>query len=105
MNISDKMAEGYRKSKEMYFHEECESDLLIFTVALVLFFTGISKVTPTGNLFTSEPDGCVKIRDSFEVNEEPITVPMLLQQLASDYGDYSALAYKKNEEWKMVNYR
>lgn len=67
--------------------------------------TGPDKIRPTDDIYTSAPDGCVKIRNSFDIDTKPISVPTLLDQAVEKWGDLPALGSRNGNGWDIVNFR
>lgn len=68
--------------------------------------TGPDKLRPTDNIHTSVPDGCVKIRNSFEIDTKPISVPTLVNEAVERWGDLPALGTRiEGAGWDIVNFR
>ena len=67
--------------------------------------SGPDKLRPTDNIYTSTPDGCVKIRNSFEIDTQPISVPTLLNEAVEKWGDLPALGTREDNGWNIVNFR
>lgn len=69
---------------------------------------GPDQVIPSENVYTAEPDGCVKLRipkSGMAVETiTPISVPGLLRRTVETYPNHTALAYKVDGEWKKITY-
>lgn len=66
---------------------------------------GPDKIKPTDNIHTSSPDGCVKIRNSFDIDTQPISVPTLVDDAVKKWGDLPALGTRQGSGWDIVNFR
>eukprot|EP00076_Gallus_gallus_P030673 XP_015155300.1 long-chain-fatty-acid--CoA ligase ACSBG2 isoform X1 [Gallus gallus] len=70
--------------------------------------TGLaSSSRPASNVWTTQQDGEVKLRMDEEGmgSEAPKTVHEVFQEAVSKYGDYYALASKKNGQWVKLTYK
>nr|XP_033792951.1 long-chain-fatty-acid--CoA ligase ACSBG2-like isoform X2 [Geotrypetes seraphini] len=65
-----------------------------------------SKLGPADKLWTTKPDGLVRLRvEETENRSEPaITVHQLFQQTVQQYGDWPALAVKVDGQWETHSY-
>ncbi|XP_065601909.1 long-chain-fatty-acid--CoA ligase ACSBG2 isoform X2 [Cyrtonyx montezumae] len=66
-----------------------------------------SSSPPASSVWTTRQDGEVKLRMDEEGigSEAPKTVHKLFQEAVSKYGDYYALAFKKNGQWIKLTYK
>ncbi|XP_077440942.1 long-chain-fatty-acid--CoA ligase ACSBG2 isoform X2 [Vanacampus margaritifer] len=66
-----------------------------------------AAVVPKSNLWTSQPDGEVKIRmeDSGLAAETPLTVDQLFASSVRNFGKYPAVSWKEGEQKKSLNYK
>lgn len=88
----------------MFTFKSCNVTFSIFYK--IHSISGPDKLRPTDNIFTCEPDGCVKIRNSFEIDEQPISIPTLVNQAVEKWGDRPALGVKSEyDEWVTINFR
>lgn len=65
---------------------------------------GSDRIRPTDELYTCNRNGCVKIKNSFEEKEPPITVPTLLKKTVQKFSHLPAMAFKENDKWKFITY-
>jgi long-chain-fatty-acid--CoA ligase ACSBG len=65
---------------------------------------GPDRVLPSDELYTCLANGRVKLRESFEVNETPISVPTLLKQSAQKFSQLPAMAFKEDDQWNFITY-
>lgn len=77
-------------------------------ILISCYFLGPNQVVPTDNVYTTKPDGSVKLRVpksgmAIETTT-PISVPGLVKKAVDTYSDHTALAYKENGEWKKITY-
>ncbi|XP_050431822.1 very long-chain-fatty-acid--CoA ligase bubblegum [Adelges cooleyi] len=66
---------------------------------------GPDQVLPATELYTSIPNGRVKLRIEKGSDSTPISVPGLLSNAVEKYGDKPALNYKADNKWISVTYK
>ncbi|XP_019368910.1 PREDICTED: long-chain-fatty-acid--CoA ligase ACSBG2 isoform X1 [Gavialis gangeticus] len=73
----------------------------------MFMFKAPASPPPTSGLWTTQRDGEVKLRmDEHGIGSEtPKTVHELFQESVKNYGDYFALASKKNDKWIKFTYK
>ncbi|XP_030048652.1 long-chain-fatty-acid--CoA ligase ACSBG2 isoform X2 [Microcaecilia unicolor] len=65
-----------------------------------------SNLGPADDLWTTKCDGLVRLRmdETRYGSEPPVTVHQLFQQAVQQYGDWPALAVKKDGQWETITY-
>ena len=69
---------------------------------------GPDQIIPAETITTTLPDGCVKIRDYEEGNEnqlQPLSVISMMRQTVETHGDQIALRVKRDETWHEWTYQ
>ncbi|XKL69250.1 hypothetical protein PGB90_007019 [Kerria lacca] len=62
------------------------------------------RIRPAEKFYTCDADGCVKLRESYEVVEEPILVTTLMKQKAEQLANKTAIVFRENNEWNAVSF-
>ncbi|XKL64688.1 hypothetical protein PGB90_004774 [Kerria lacca] len=71
----------------------------------LLFKQSGDRIRSADNVYTWIADDCVKLRNSYGIDEVPITIPMLFQSAVQKYANNSALATMEDGRWKMITFR
>lgn len=73
-------------------------------IVFILFYIGPDRIRPAEKFYTCDADGCVKLRESYEVVEEPILVTTLMKQKAEQLANKTAIVFRENNEWNAVSF-
>ena len=69
---------------------------------------GPDQILPAENITTTDPEGCVKIRDHFDETLEylpPISVISMFRNTVVNHGERNALRVKRNGIWQEWTYK
>ena len=68
---------------------------------------GPDQILPAENITTTQPDGCVRLRNYGEENESlpPMSVVSMMRKTVEKHGDQIALRVKRNDEWLEWSYQ
>lgn len=68
--------------------------------------SGPDQILPADCLTTTQPDGCVKLRNQTDNDPlSPLSVVSLMKRTVDQYGDQIALRVKRNDEWLEWSYQ